>query len=171
MTADGCHRARNLPWLRRLGLVQLDIGMGQGRQSSAFSWPNIGQSLRSWPEPVSAGRMPVRCVGRTPAWCREPIRPRMPTNGRSTANRVCRCCRRVPGSPGLPGLTPCDTGRGTGARACSGTGHIATRPRQAQRAPRDGLGRARTTMGNQINEPLIIYLDVSCPWNRLTGMA
>ena len=56
MTADGCHRARNLPWLRRQGLVQLDIGMGQGRQSSAFSWPNLGQALRSWPEPVSAAR-------------------------------------------------------------------------------------------------------------------
>ena len=99
-------------------------------------------------------RRPVRCVGRTPAWCREPIRPRMPTNGRSTANRVCRCRHRIPGSPGRPGLTPCDTGRGTGARACSGTGHIATRPRQAQRAPRDGLGRTRTT---QISEQLIIY--------------
>ena len=30
--------------------------------------------------------------------------------------------------------------------------------RQAQRAPRDGLGRARTTMCYPINELLIIYL-------------
>jgi hypothetical protein len=67
--------------------------------------------------------------------------------------------------------TPCDTGRGTGACACFGTGHIATRPRQAQRVPRDGLDRARTTLCHPISEPSIIYLDVACPWDRLTGMA